>query len=165
MLPGLVVLWGLTTCLTGVVQNYRGLLAARFFLGLLEGGVFPGLVLYLSTFYRRAELQIRISLFFSAASLSGAFSGLLAAAIVKMEGVGGLRGWRWIFIVRTILEIIAPVSNLAARAAGRTLYRPLRRCPLPAYAWNTSVVALPQLRPKSACHSSSRTRHSSRRTS
>ncbi|KAK4057227.1 hypothetical protein OIO90_001722 [Microbotryomycetes sp. JL221] len=81
LIPGLVVAWGLTTMCTGFVQSYGGLVAARFFLGLLEGGVFPGLVLYLSSFYRRRELQTRISLFFSAASLSGAFSGLLAAGI------------------------------------------------------------------------------------
>lgn len=56
--------------------------------------VFPGLVLYLSSFYRRRELQTRISLFFSAASLSGAFSGLLAAAIINMNGKGGQAGWR-----------------------------------------------------------------------
>lgn len=43
---------------------------------------------------RRHELQTRISLFFSAASLAGAFSGLLAAAIVKLDGKGGQEGWR-----------------------------------------------------------------------
>ena len=41
----------------------------------------------------------RVALFFSAASLSGAFSGLLAAAIQNMDGVGGKSGWSWIFIL------------------------------------------------------------------
>jgi MFS family permease len=61
-------------------------LACLFFLGLFEDGLFPGLVLYLTDFYRPRELQIRIGLFFSAAALSSAFSGLLAAAIEQMEG-------------------------------------------------------------------------------
>jgi hypothetical protein len=41
----------------------------------------------------------RVAIFFSATSLAGAFSGLLAAAIVNMDGVGGKRGWAWIFIM------------------------------------------------------------------
>ncbi|ORY87451.1 major facilitator superfamily domain-containing protein [Leucosporidium creatinivorum] len=110
MIPSMVCLWGITCCLTGLVTSYSGLLAARFFLGMLEGGVFPGLVLYLSGFYRRHELQTRISLFFSAASLSGAFSGLLAAAIVKMDGVGGKQGWCWIFILEGLFTFLFAIS-------------------------------------------------------
>lgn len=59
MLPTMLTLWGVVTALQGVVQTYGGLLACRFFLGLLEGGVFPGLVLYLSFFYPRHQLQWR----------------------------------------------------------------------------------------------------------
>ena len=114
MLPTMVTCWGTVCTLTGLAHNYKGLLgkfvpyfldiatnadlisppplALRFFLGALEGGLLPRLILYLSTFYRRKELQMRISLFISAASLSGAFSGLLAAAIIKMKGVGGQAG-------------------------------------------------------------------------
>ena len=55
-----------------------GFLAARFFLGVAESGLFPGVVFYLSMWYRREEQHYRISLFFSAASLAGAFGGVLA---------------------------------------------------------------------------------------
>ncbi|BGP40880.1 hypothetical protein JCM10449v2_004845 [Rhodotorula kratochvilovae] len=96
-IPAMVFSWGLVCCFTGFVKSYGGLVAARLILGLCEGGLFPGLVLYLSMFYRRHELQTRISLFFSAASLSGAFSGLLAAAITKMDGLANQPGWRYIF--------------------------------------------------------------------
>ncbi|GAA5861034.1 hypothetical protein JCM1840_003058 [Sporobolomyces johnsonii] len=106
MIPTMVTLWGITSCLTGLCQNFGGLVAARFCLGLLEGGVFPGLVLYLSMFYRRHELQTRISLFFSAASLSGAFSGLLAAAIINLNGKGGQAGWRWIFYLEGLFTAL-----------------------------------------------------------
>lgn len=57
-------------------------------------------------FYRRKELSLRIALFWSAASLSGAFSGLLAAAIANMEGVAGMRGWRWIFCLEGIFTVV-----------------------------------------------------------
>ncbi|KAI9614499.1 hypothetical protein KEM48_005964 [Puccinia striiformis f. sp. tritici PST-130] len=85
--------------LTVTYMSYSGLIAARFFLGLVEGGMFPAIVLYLSFFYTRRELQIRIALFFSAASLSGAFSGLLAYGIIRLDGTGDLPGWSWIFII------------------------------------------------------------------
>lgn len=48
VLPALVASWGLVCCMQGFVHNYSGLLAARFFLGLAEGGVLPGLVTYMS---------------------------------------------------------------------------------------------------------------------
>lgn len=71
----------------------------------MEGGLFPGIILYLSGFYRRKDLSLRIAMFWSAASLSGAFSGLLAAAISKMNGVGGQEGWRWIFTLEGIFTV------------------------------------------------------------
>lgn len=59
---------------------------------MFEGGILPGLVMLLSMCYRPHELQIRVGLMFSATALSGAFSGLLAAAIVPMDGLRGMRG-------------------------------------------------------------------------
>ncbi|KAJ5783289.1 major facilitator superfamily domain-containing protein [Penicillium paradoxum] len=105
LLPVLCTGWGTVTVLQSQIHNYEGFLACRFFLGLLEGGLFPGIVLYLAGFYRRHELQMRIAFFFSAASLSGAFSGLLAAAIQQMDGMRGLRGWQWIFLLEGLFTV------------------------------------------------------------
>ena len=77
-LPTLTLVWGIVATLLGVVQNYRGYLASRFFLGVAESGLFPGVVYYVSMWYKRNEQHYRISLFFSAASLAGAFGGVLA---------------------------------------------------------------------------------------
>ncbi|KAF8068065.1 major facilitator superfamily domain-containing protein [Lyophyllum atratum] len=111
MLPTMLTLWGVVTTLQGVVTTYGGLLACRFFLGLLEGGVFPGLVLYLSFFYPRQRLQWRISAFFSTASISGAFSGILAFGIINMNGVGHRPGWAWIFILEGIFTVLFGASS------------------------------------------------------
>ena len=74
----------------------------------LAGGIFPGIVLYLSSFYKRHVLQTRFSLMFSVTSLAGAFSGLLAAASQNMDGIRGLTGWAWIFIlVRPCMECVS----------------------------------------------------------
>ncbi|KAG8216449.1 major facilitator superfamily domain-containing protein [Butyriboletus roseoflavus] len=106
MLPTMVTLWGVVCASQGLVNGYSGLLACRFFLGLIEGGLVPGIVLYLSFFYPRKMLQIRVASFFVATSLSGAFSGLLAAAINLMNGICGKPGWAWIFILEGIFTFV-----------------------------------------------------------
>jgi MFS family permease len=99
-----MVAWGVVMTLMGIVKSYHGLLIARIFLGVTEAGLFPGVAYYITMWYSRKEGQLRQALFFSAASIAGAFSGLLAFAIAKMNGVGGLEGWRWMCVfLRLIL--------------------------------------------------------------
>ncbi|SPN96594.1 related to allantoate permease [Cephalotrichum gorgonifer] len=106
-IPIIVVLWGFCMMSMGFVTNWSGLMAARWFLGLTEAGLFPGINYYLSCWYKRSELGVRAAIFFSAAAASGSFGGLLAAAISLMENVGGRPGWAWIFILEGILTIVA----------------------------------------------------------
>jgi MFS family permease len=94
--------WGIIATLTGVVQNYAGLIVCRLLLGLVEGGLFPGMAIYLTMFYSKKELALRIGYLFVSAAIAGAFGGLLAFAIGYMDGVQGLRGWRWIMILEGI---------------------------------------------------------------
>ncbi|KAG5979794.1 hypothetical protein E4U55_004752 [Claviceps digitariae] len=102
-------LFGLTTMLQGVVQNYAGLLATRFFLGLFETGMFPGAFYLIGMWYRRHEAQRRYSFFFNSTTLAGAFGGLLAAAIGQMSGQRGYSGWRWIFIIEGSFTVLVSV--------------------------------------------------------
>lgn len=89
VLPLLCVAWGLCTTFQGFVTNYAGLAICRAVLGACEGAILPGCVTYLSEFYRRKDLGFRTAFFFSAIALAGAFSGLLAAAILNLDGKGG----------------------------------------------------------------------------
>jgi MFS family permease len=70
-----------------------------------------GAAFYLSSWYKRRELSWRISILFSAAALAGAFGGVLAFAIGKMDGLGGQEGWRWIFYIEGMATVI--VGGLA----------------------------------------------------
>jgi hypothetical protein len=98
-LPAVTLAFGIVSTLQGVVvynggqTGVAGFLVVRFFLGVTEGGLFPGVVFYLSMWYKRAERQYRIALFFAMASLAGAFGGILAYGIGFMKGVAGLKGW------------------------------------------------------------------------
>ncbi|KAI0593260.1 major facilitator superfamily transporter [Biscogniauxia sp. FL1348] len=110
-IPIIMILWGCSMTGMGFVYNYSGLLAARWFLGLTEAGLFPGVNYYLSCWYKRSEFGVRAAIFFSAAALAGSFGGLLAAAIENMEGIGGLRGWQWIFVLEGLLTVIVGIIS------------------------------------------------------
>jgi adenylosuccinate synthase len=77
-LPLLVVGFGFVSLCTAFVHSFEGLLAARAMLGVFEGGVMPGLAFFITCFYKRNELLFRIGIYVSAASMAGAFGGLLA---------------------------------------------------------------------------------------
>ena len=98
------------TC-TGLVTNYSGLMAARWFLGLAEAGLFPGVGYFLSCWYKRAEFGIRMAIFFSAAAVAGSFGGLLAAAIANMDHIGGKSDWAWIFILEGLATVIIGIMS------------------------------------------------------
>ncbi|KAF3798193.1 putative transporter [Colletotrichum gloeosporioides] len=90
----LVTGWGTIITLTGLVQNFEGLIAVRVLLGVFESGFFPGAVYTISR-----------------CALAGAFSGLLAFVIVRMDGLAGIAGWRWIFIIEGIASVVAGVAT------------------------------------------------------
>ncbi|GAB1203768.1 hypothetical protein APSETT445_002408 [Aspergillus pseudonomiae] len=59
--------------------------------------------------YKRSEAQKRFSFFFSSTTLAGAFGGLLASGLGKMEGLRGYRGWRWVFIIEGVLTCVVAI--------------------------------------------------------
>lgn len=59
LMPTLLTFWGIIVLAQGFVTSFRGLIATRAFLGLAEGPMLPGIVLYLSGFYTREELSLR----------------------------------------------------------------------------------------------------------
>lgn len=91
-LPALSVFWGLISMCTGFVKSYNALLAVRFLLGMMEGGMLGGMVLYLSMFYERRELLRRVGMMYCAAPLSGAVGGLLATGLSQIK-TPGYDGW------------------------------------------------------------------------
>ncbi|KAL4881806.1 putative MFS transporter [Aspergillus karnatakaensis] len=98
--------WGIVATLAGVTQNFGGMLACRILLGAFEGGLWPGLVTYLTLFYTRKEMALRIAVLFACSALAGACGGLLAFAIGFLDGHSGYLGWRWILIIEGLPTIV-----------------------------------------------------------
>ncbi|PHH71626.1 hypothetical protein CDD82_6403 [Ophiocordyceps australis] len=97
--------WGIVTMCLGFVRGFASFVAVRAVLGLTEGGLLPGMVLYLSGLYTRGELALRIGLLYTAASLAGAFGAIGPRA--------GLQGWRWIFIIEGLMTVVAGAIAVA----------------------------------------------------
>jgi MFS family permease len=79
------------------------------FFSIFEAGLLPGIAYYLSRWYRRSELAFRLSLYIVMAPLAGAFGGLLASGILKLDHFGSLRTWRMIFAIEGTITIAISV--------------------------------------------------------
>ncbi|KAH7056924.1 retrograde regulation protein 2 [Macrophomina phaseolina] len=106
VIPTITFCWGIVCLCTGFVHGFGALVVTRILLGFFEGCLFPSMTLFLCNWYKREELAMRVSYLFIASALSGAFGGLLAWAILYMDGVSGYPGWRWLYIIEGIITVI-----------------------------------------------------------
>lgn len=103
--------WGVIATCSGFVHSYGALIAVRLILGVVEAGLFPGLNVYLTFFYTKQELALRVGYLFVSAAIAGALGGLLAYGIGQMDGIAGYGGWRWIFIIEGLPSILLGVVS------------------------------------------------------
>lgn len=98
--PAMVVTWGALTMVTAAVRSPQGIMAIRFFLGLIEASTFSGTHYILGSWYTEQELGKRSGIF-TASGLAGTlFGGFIQTGIhSSLDGASGLSGWRWLFIV------------------------------------------------------------------
>lgn len=111
--------YSLVATFSAFIQDFGGLIAIRLLLGLFEAGLFPGLVVYLTIFYNKRHIALRMAYLFTTAAIAGAVGGLVSYGIGFMDndpndasttpgdpgyvvppGTAGWRAWRWIFAVR-----------------------------------------------------------------
>jgi ACS family tartrate transporter-like MFS transporter len=99
--------WGLLSCAMAFAQGPKSFLVLRFFLGVSEAGFFPGVILYL-TYWFPARYRARIVAAFTlSVPISVAIGAPLSVWILGFDGVGGLRGWQWLFIVEGLPAVLA----------------------------------------------------------
>lgn len=98
--------WGLVSACTSQVKTPGAIIACRFILGLVEAPFFAGVLFYLSKWYTKSELNLRMSIFYSGSLISGAFGNLIAAGILKgLNGARGLRPWQWLYIIEGVITV------------------------------------------------------------
>ncbi|KAL4808609.1 major facilitator superfamily domain-containing protein [Aspergillus unguis] len=102
----LILAWGICATCSGATQDFKGMMVVRFAIGLAEAGFYPSVLYHMAFWYKPSEMPWRVALFYSLGQLSSALSGLLAYAISFMNRLGGLSGWRWLFILEGIPAIL-----------------------------------------------------------
>ncbi|KAH6874714.1 major facilitator superfamily domain-containing protein [Thelonectria olida] len=93
------------TCFAAVNDAWS-LKLLRFLLGVVIAGLWPGMALYLTLFYPPTRTAKRIGWYFTAAQVSAAVVGLVSAGFQKMDGLGGLVGFRWMFLIYGLVAVV-----------------------------------------------------------
>jgi D-galactonate transporter len=106
----IMVLWGVTAAAMMFVSTPLQFYVLRFLLGVFEAGFFPGVILYLTYWYPSVRRGQVIATFMSATTIISVISGPLCGATLKyFDGVNGLHGWQWLFLVQGLPAVVLGV--------------------------------------------------------
>jgi MFS transporter, ACS family, tartrate transporter len=104
-LARIMITWGLATIFDGLVQTAHQFYAARFLVGVAEASFFPGVIIYLTHWFRLHDRGKAIASFYAAVPAASVAGSLLAGWLLEKHWLA-LAGWRWIFFVEGIAPII-----------------------------------------------------------
>jgi sugar phosphate permease len=107
----IMITWGVVTVLTGFIRTPGQFYAARLLLGVAESSFFPGIIVFLTHWFRAADRAKAIAFFYSAVPAASVAGSLVAGWLLGVHW-SGVAGWRWIFIVEGIAPIVFGVVTL-----------------------------------------------------
>lgn len=119
-IPVQIILWSLASGGQFFMHNRAGFFACRFFIGLFMGGFIPDSILYLSYFYKKSEMPIRLALFWFVDSMSGVIASFIAYGVLHMRGVAGREGWRWLFLIEALISFVIGLCSFLFLIPGPT---------------------------------------------
>jgi MFS transporter, ACS family, tartrate transporter len=102
--------WGVVSTAMVSVNSEMTFYALRFLLGIAEAGFFPGIILYLTHWFPQRERARAVGLFMTATAMAGVIGAPISSALLQFDGVWGLHGWQWLFLIEGLPAIVlAPV--------------------------------------------------------
>ncbi|HEY5404842.1 MAG TPA: MFS transporter [Pyrinomonadaceae bacterium] len=107
----IMISWGILAILTGFVHTKNQLYIVRFLLGAAEAGFFPGIIVYISHWFRYQDRAKAVAYLMAAVSVSNIIGSPLSGLLMKITWLG-LSGWRWMFILEGVPAIILGVVTL-----------------------------------------------------
>jgi ACS family tartrate transporter-like MFS transporter len=109
----IMIVWGLVSACTITARGPASFYALRFALGLAEAGFFPGIIYYMTSWFPAAYRSRTTAMFMMAAVLANLFGSLVSGVLLGLDGVLGLRGWRWLFLVEAVPSLVLGVVVLS----------------------------------------------------
>ncbi|KAF3934925.1 hypothetical protein ABW19_dt0206911 [Dactylella cylindrospora] len=110
-IPIQMISWSLVASFQAFLSGRGSFFACRALIGAIEGGFIADVVLYLSYFYTGKELPIRLAFFWTAYQSTQIVAAFLAFGILRMRGLHGMEGWRWLFALEGTLTGIIGVAS------------------------------------------------------
>ncbi|WP_198298366.1 MFS transporter [Bordetella genomosp. 8] len=109
----IMISWGIVSGCMAFVQGETSFYALRFLLGVAEAGFFPGIVMYISYWFPKSYRARFTSIFMMSIPVSGLIGSPISGSILDgMNGVGGLAGWQWMFIVEALPAVVLGIACL-----------------------------------------------------
>ena len=105
----IMLAWGAVSVSMMLVTTPRSFYMLRFLLGVTEAGFFPGMILYLRSWFPAAARARAFALFMTAGPLSGVFGGVISGAILSFPHKAGLAGWQWLFLLEGLPAIVLAI--------------------------------------------------------
>ncbi|CEQ39495.1 SPOSA6832_01045 [Sporobolomyces salmonicolor] len=100
------------------MQGRASFLALRFMIAFFQGGFIPDVILYLSYYFTKTELPIRLAFFWSINYFTNTLTAFLAVGLLKMRGVGGYAGWRWMFLIEGLFTLVVGILSFVMLPPG-----------------------------------------------
>src|SRR6478735_3856360 len=113
-----MAMWGLVSAANAFMQDAHSFYLLRFLLGLAEGGFTPSMIFYLTLWFPEGQRGRFIAIFCSAIPIAGIISGPLSGLLLGMEGIGGLHGWQWLFLIQGLPAVLLAFVTLAVLPDG-----------------------------------------------
>jgi len=102
----IMITWGIVVIVTAAATSAFQLAILRFVLGIAEAGFFPGLILYITFWFREKELARAVAIFMGALAVSNIIGAPVSTWILDNVGWFGIAGWRWLFVLEGIPAVI-----------------------------------------------------------
>ena len=111
-IPVLMMAWGLVAASQFFLSGRASFLATRAIIGFLQGGFIPDIVLYLSYYFKGTELPLRMAILWTADRAKDIVAPLLAYGLLRLRGVRDYEGWRWLFLVEGLINVVIGIVLL-----------------------------------------------------
>ncbi len=114
----IMIVWGIVSSCMMFIKGPTGFYWMRFLLGVAEAGFFPGIILYLTYWFPVRERARTVALFSTAATLSGFVNSPVSGKLLQLDGIKGLAGWQWLFLLEGIPAVLVGILVLCVLPDG-----------------------------------------------